>query len=38
MFAAIAGHQLLDWGGKPLVWLVVLAGVLMVVSRLTRRP
>jgi hypothetical protein len=38
VFAVVAWHHLLDWGGKPLVWLVILAAVVMLASRISRRP
>jgi hypothetical protein len=38
VFAVVAWHHLLDWGGSPLLWLVVLAAVVMLASRIARRP
>jgi hypothetical protein len=37
-FAVVAWHHLIDWGGSPLPWLVVLAAVVIVASRTARRP
>ncbi len=37
IFAVVASHELLDWGGKPLVWLVVIAAIVMMAARTTRR-
>ena len=35
---AVTWHHLYDWGGKPLVWLAILAAVIMLAARIARRP
>ena len=37
IFAAVAWHHLLDWGGHPLAWLVILAGIVLLATRVPRR-
>jgi hypothetical protein len=37
VFAIVAWHHLLDWGGGPLLWLVVIAAIVLLVSRTARR-
>jgi hypothetical protein len=37
VFAVVAWHHLVYWGGSTLVWLVILGAVLMLVSRTVRR-